>query len=505
MYSFLLKIRYSSLIVTILIVAVFLIMGLLSILYSQYTVNESYKEQVTQESKKILSELDFAFDEATQIVERIINAPRENCKTEKYKLLKIIESTSWIRSVTITHQGIVTCSTFFDTSHKINLKDYTSNTFNLIFSKYLNPKRAIISYNLKKGDWDVFVNLPITRFFKEAPMEKFINETYIVVNNNWLNSKGEIFYNRKINLDQWMIFKSKNYPISVLVDYAAINKTNAIIWSSISMLSILFIMCLFAILYVAFTAPRRDLLRGLNNNEFIPYYQLIITADRKAWHGAEVLMRWQHPKRGLLAPVHFISLAERTKLIIPMTQKMMSRVASELIPYIDKIPSPFYVGFNISAVQIDDKALLANCKEFMANFAPNTIGLVLEITESQFLNSSNMVKLLQDFQNIGVRIAIDDFGTGYSNLAFLNQYKINHLKIDREFISKINKIKQNGCLVDTIINLAKSMNMHIVAEGVENKEQLLYLNRRGVEYIQGFLFNKPANINDMISALLKMA
>lgn len=481
-----------------------LVIALLIVLYYDYKIIEGHRLQVYKGAQVIVDTLDSALDESSNIIKDVMSSKNEACGTKQQQLVRTIESSNWVRSVSIVYDGHMVCSSFFDINNEndANIKHYTRNQLNLSFTRFLAIPKPLISYHIKEGNWVVFTNMFATTLFKEAPFDQFLNNIYIAIGDEWIGSSGQILSKKNINPEEWIFFKSKKYPFSVAVNYAAIQEKHNTVWPTITIVSIVFILGMLVILYMVLTAPQRALLRAVKRNEFIPYYQLISSSDSVRWTGIEVLARWQHPKRGLVSPIEFIELAERTKLIIPMTKRIIDRVAKDIAPHISQLPHSFFISFNISAGHLEDKKLLNNCKTFIAAFPPNTIRIVLELTENQFLDSKKVVRLLKEFQDIGIRIAIDDFGTGYSNLAYLNQYHINHLKIDKTFVSKITSADESCYLVDTIINLAKSMDMHIIAEGVETEAQLRYLRERGVEYIQGFLFHKPSNIDDMMAVLL---
>ena len=206
-----------------------------------------------------------------------------------------------------------------------------------------------------------------------------------------------------------------------------------------------------------------------------------------------------------MLPNSFIELAESSDIIIAMTKKLMDQVAIDLMPYIQSFPKNFYLSFNIHPNHLKSGHLLDDCKIFLAKFPDKKIHLALELSERQLIGNFDLIDLLKQIQEIGVTIAVDDFGTGYSNLGYLQLYNIDYLKIDRMFVSNICHMKDEPQLVDAIIHLAKIMDMKIVAEGVENHDQLSYLKNLGVDYIQGFLFSKPLPINDTVNKLFKLA
>lgn len=481
--------------------------GRLPIIYGYYKVNERNKENATIEAMALITALNKSLDEASEVVNIAKNSMESPCSVEKYKLNKLVVSSNWIRSVTLAHNTRLVCSSFFDDKIVPNrdMSHYIGKGLKLVYTKYLNPVRVALTYTITDGDWNIFATMKAIDIFKEIAKTDLSDKIYVAIGDDWLNSKEQILFNKHVDLSNWLSFKSSKYPFSILVDYAAIEKMGAMMWISAAVIIILLIIGLLGAFYIVFTAPYRDLKRGEINNEFIPYYQLITSLESNNWYGAEVLIRWQHPKKGLISPDSFIELAESSDIIIGITRKLMDQVAEDLRPYVHSFPKNFCLSFNVHPRHLKSGYLLDDCKRFLSKFPENKIHLSLELSERQLVDKGGLTELLQQIHEIGVTVAVDDFGTGYSNLGYLQLYNIDHLKIDRMFVSKISYMKDGPQLIDAIINLAKTMNMSIVAEGVENQDQLIYLKKLGVEYIQGFLFSKPLPINDTVNKLFKVA
>lgn len=506
MYSFLLRARHSNTFIIIITILVFFVIGLLAEFYNYYRINQNYKKEVAHSSEKLIHKLNYVFDEANNITHTIILMKDTSCQAEEYSFKKIVATSNIVRSATLTHNNAIYCSSIYELIQKnyVNVKRYLKEPLNLFESNHLTPNSPVITYSLTDGDWGAFVGIQGKIIVDILQTSEFNKESFLVINNKLISADNTVSLKEDIKVQKWLSYNSKKYPFKIIVDTTVIKNSYQATLSFIILTIVLLITAITTFIYIAITATKRDFKRAIVENQLIPYYQLVISTSDYTWHGLEVLTRWQHPKHGIITPNKFIGLAEKTKLIIPMTQKLMARVANELIPYIYSLPKPFHVGFNVHASHLNDPGLINDCQKFLDAFPPNTINLVLEITESQFVQSSAQLEdLLNKFHDMGVRISIDDFGTGYSNLGYLQRYKVDHLKIDRIFVSTIYKKTTSSCLLDTIIGLAKNMNLGIVAEGVETLEQLQYLSNQGVEYIQGFLFNRPAPIEYTIKSLLK--
>ncbi|MCR3909682.1 cyclic diguanylate phosphodiesterase [Aeromonas hydrophila] len=249
-------------------------------------------------------------------------------------------------------------------------------------------------------------------------------------------------------------------------------------------------------------SPEVELARALRNREFVPYLQPLVAAGSERVMGAEVLMRWQHPTAGLIRPDLFIPQAEASGLIVPMTSLLMEEVARELSLDRSRVPHGFHISFNISAAHCRDMALLAECRRFLDHFAPGQVVLVLELTERELLVADpQTLALFRQLDEMGVRLAMDDFGTGHSSLHYLQQFHVDYLKIDQSFIGRIGTESLSEHIVDNVIDLGARLGLALVAEGVETRQQADYLKRKGVDYLQGYLFGRPLPLRDFQAAL----
>jgi len=238
-----------------------------------------------------------------------------------------------------------------------------------------------------------------------------------------------------------------------------------------------------------------DLRRAVERDEFCVYYQPIISLDGGGIYGFEALIRWQHPERGLVAPSQFITVAEETGLIIPMGRWVLREACRQMRQWQKQFPSvrSLTLSVNLSGKQLTQPDLVAQVEQILreSDFDPRL--LQLEITESAVIeNTRTVTEMLLQLRDLGLRLSMDDFGTGYSSLSYLHRFPINTIKIDRSFINSQESGDENE-IVRTIIMLARSMGMNVVAEGVETHDQLSYLKSLDCEYGQGFLFSRPVH------------
>ena len=219
--------------------------------------------------------------------------------------------------------------------------------------------------------------------------------------------------------------------------------------------------------------------------------------------GAEVLVRWQHPELGMIPPDSFISIAEESHLIAPITTSLMQQVAKKMQPHASQLPDNFHFGFNISAQQCSDDTLIADCLSFIDSFPSSNSILLLELTERVLLENTDANQaFFHTIKKIGIPLALDDFGTGQSSLAYIQQFNFDFLKIDKRFVSMINSDSVSAPILDMLITLSKSLNMRLVAEGIETEAQRDYLRSQGVDLLQGYLFSRPVSIEQFVSEWL---
>jgi diguanylate cyclase (GGDEF)-like protein len=246
-----------------------------------------------------------------------------------------------------------------------------------------------------------------------------------------------------------------------------------------------------------------DLRQAIENKEFCVYYQPIVSLQTGRLAGLEALVRWNHPRRGLVSPADFIPVAEETGLIVPIGQWVLNEACAQVRQW--QLDSPSHrslsLSVNLSARQVAQPDLLDRIKEALTNSKLNPHCLKLEITESVVMDNAEAAALMfKQLRSLGVQLSIDDFGTGYSSLSYLHRFPLNYLKIDRSFVMRLTTDNDNA-IVRTISTLARNLGMEVIAEGIETEEQYQQLKMLGCEYGQGFLFSRPVN-NEVVQHLL---
>jgi EAL domain-containing protein (putative c-di-GMP-specific phosphodiesterase class I) len=207
--------------------------------------------------------------------------------------------------------------------------------------------------------------------------------------------------------------------------------------------------------------------------------------------GAEALLRWRHPELGLISPGRFIPIAENSGLIIPIGEWALRTACAQARLWQDEGLPLLTVAVNVSVVQFRQESFVQSVKKVLQETGLSPQYLELELTERLLLPHSDVVLVLQELTEEGVKLSIDDFGTGYSSLSYLRHFPIYKLKIDRSFVQDLGVASDAAVITATIINMAKSLNLKVIAEGVESEEQLSFLRTKNCDEAQGYYFSKP--------------
>ena len=240
-----------------------------------------------------------------------------------------------------------------------------------------------------------------------------------------------------------------------------------------------------------------ELHQAIDNDELELYYQIQVD-ETKGIQGAEVLLRWCHPTRGMISPIDFIPLAEESGLIIPIGYWVLNTACNQLKAWESKPEREnWQISVNVSALQFKQSNFVEQVEEILASANINPHCLKLELTESMVLeNVENTIEKMNKLNQLGIDFSMDDFGTGYSSLSCLKRLPLKQLKIDQSFVRDITTDLDDAAIVQAIINLSSSLNYDVIAEGVETHEQRKFLFTNGCSQYQGYLFSRPVPINE---------
>jgi len=242
---------------------------------------------------------------------------------------------------------------------------------------------------------------------------------------------------------------------------------------------------------------------ALKNNEFFPAYQPVYDVQRKHYSGVEVLLRWQGSSDEIIMPDLFIEEAEATGLIVPITLQIMNTAFSEF-QTLFKIYPDFHLAFNLAASHFRDRSFFDEFKQLTKRYQILPKQVILEVTERDLLDKNEAIfnNRMHELREAGYSLAVDDYGTGHASISYLQNFPFNYLKIDKLFVQAIGTKAITESLNDAIIHMAKNLNLHVIAEGVETAEQVNYLAENGVRFLQGWYFSKALSIKKL-NLLLK--
>ncbi len=243
-----------------------------------------------------------------------------------------------------------------------------------------------------------------------------------------------------------------------------------------------------------------EMRQALKQGEFLLYFQPIADTATGRIVGAEALVRWDHPERGIVLPGEFIPVAESTGLIVELGAWVLRETCAQAVAWSEAGLPPIEVAANISAVQFKRAGLVDTLARAIEETGLDPARLTLEITETVVMeNLASMTTLLNRLHDLGVGLAIDDFGTGYSSFSYLKQLPVDKLKIDRSFLINVATDPADAAIATALITLSKQLNLETIAEGVETEAQLEFLRQQGCSQVQGYLLSPPLPADQFVA------
>jgi EAL domain-containing protein (putative c-di-GMP-specific phosphodiesterase class I) len=493
--------------------AVTILCGLLAVLLGSLILyvqaERALKQSTGLTAEEAIRQFDLMLDNTAQAARELLPLTGQTCNDVKLALREQVTRRPFVRSTNLVWDNNLYCSSLFgDYQEKVNPGDYTQGKLWLMNGNPVTPDTALLVYRLTEGNQGALTTLDGYHLSNVLRLIGRKTALLLQVGPNWLSADGKVHTDAlpalpvaesKLTSSRYAFTVAAGFPEGETWRYMSSE------YPPLFSLLIFFGVVSGAIGHVLqqrSSSPSHELRRALEAEEFVPYFQPVVHGDTKAWSGAEVLMRWNHPKEGLVRPDLFIPFAEHSGLIVPMTRSLMRQTAMLLAPAAASFDGPFHLGINITASHCKDLELVEDCREFLGAFAPGAIILVLELTERELIEPTPIThQLFEQLHAMGVMIAIDDFGTGHSSLGYLRQFNVDFLKIDQSFVAMIGVDALSRHILDSIIELSGKLDLGIVAEGVETEEQSAYLTEHGVNFLQGYLFGRPMPGAEFISAL----
>jgi EAL domain-containing protein (putative c-di-GMP-specific phosphodiesterase class I) len=248
-----------------------------------------------------------------------------------------------------------------------------------------------------------------------------------------------------------------------------------------------------------------DLRAALETNQYVLVYQPIYELDDLTLLGFEALIRWEHPTLGTISPCEFVPILESTGQIVEVGRWVLDEACQQIARWRAKNPS-LTMAVNVSAIQLDRDSIVDHVREALRATGLEASALTIEITETALMNNVDATaRRLRALKGLGVQVAIDDFGTGYSSLAYLQQFPVDCLKIDRSFTNAIASSREGDALLHTLVQLGKVLGLRTLAEGVETGEQVTHLRDERVDAVQGFLLSRPVSPDAVEDQILNIS
>jgi len=441
-------------------------------------------------------------DETAQAALALAGQP---CDQAESRLKQLVTTNPFVRTANLTFDKSIYCSSLFGASRfqPPDAERFGNEKLWLVAGTPVKPNSPVMGYHLESGQWGALIATDgehLRQILQSVGQNAVM---FLAVNEAWLGAEGQVHSMPVMNgLIAQREITSEKYPFTIRAAFPIKAQWRYLFLHYLPYLGLLALAGLATGIAFHINAPKRDFKRGLDAGEFEPYYQPLARVSDNTWYGVEVLARWRHPRKGLIEPNIFIPLAENSGLIVPMTRVLMARVADELSANLESLPAGFHVGINISAAHCRDLSLVEDCRKFLAVFPAQRIQMVLELTERQIIEPTPVSEtLFHTLREMGIKISIDDFGTGYSSLAYLRKFRVDNLKIDQSFVAAIGSDTLSRHIIDSIIDLSTKMDLYIVAEGVETREQERYLIEHAVNHLQGYLFSYPLPLQGLVACL----
>jgi sensor c-di-GMP phosphodiesterase-like protein len=494
-------------------IAVTVLSGLLPIALG-FVILHMQAEQALKQSAQLTAEeairqFELMLDNTAQAARELLPLAGQSCIDINLAQREQVTRRPFVRSTNVVWDDVIYCSSLFGDYHeKIASGDYSQGQLHLMKGNPVTPNTALLVYRLSKGKQGAMSTLD--GYHLSNVLRLIGRQTLLAlqVGPNWLTADGK-FHDDP--LPAFPVAQSKltsaRYPFSVTAGFP---KGEVWLYMTSQYPPLFSLLVFFGVISGSIahflqrrtSSPSHEMKRALDAAEFVPYFQAVVHGQSKKLSGVEVLMRWNHPKEGLVRPDLFIPFAEHSGLIVPMTRSLMQQTAALLAPLSASFKEPFHIGINITASHCQDLELVKDCREFLAAFAPGSIHLVLELTERELIEPTALThQLFEQLHDLGVKIAIDDFGTGHSSLGYLRQFNVDFLKIDQSFVAMIGIDTLSSHILDSIMELAAKLELAMVAEGVETQAQSDYLTAHNVNFLQGYLFGRPMPGAQFISAL----
>ena len=486
------------------------------ILAKQQAINKE-TSRLRVATNNVLERMYIVNSQINQLASHLTNIPKEACSASNVKKMQEMNVTSFlIKAIGHISENTIDCSSMPDVFDGMNLgKPYTINSDGTrVWASLKNRRLNSVPYAVIERNGYAAVIVPqhtiealgnpeiSTGIFNIKSHVIFAFKGYI--NPEWVKDyKGMTPTSFIDNSSKYIIYIAPN-PTNrnAVISAVPMSQTSKGIKSFAKILIPIGILIGLGVAVVLlYIAKKRysheaEMLKALKRNEFYLEYQPIIDLRDRTCIGVEALIRWESPTEGNVRPDLFIPIAEESGIICKFTEKVFELIAIDLGEILKKNPN-FHVGINVSSLDIQSGNLLKLINNLVVTTGIPNNQIIIEATETGFLNDGIAQDLIKSMRNLGLQVAVDDFGTGYSSLSYLTKFELDYLKIDKSFVDALGTEAVTGNVAFHIIEMAKSLHLSMIAEGVETEAQAEILFERGVIYAQGWLFSKSLNLNNL--------
>lgn len=481
----------------------------LGLLMLSWQAERTLQQISLQAANDSVKQFDLMLGHAARSAGELLPLAGQECSKNLFALRDQVTRRPFVRSTNLVNNNILYCSSLFgDFNEPFDPSQYVDGTLRLMDGNPVTPGSGVLIYRIADGERSALVAIDGFHLSNILSLISHKTRLFFKVGEHWIAADGQVrdsappvfpVADNQVTSNRFAYSIEAGFPKGEVWRY--MQAEYPVLFGLLVLLGALAGGSTRWMQKRA-SAPTHELQRALEAQEFIPYFQPVVRGEDEAWAGAEVLMRWQHPREGLVRPDLFIPFAEQSGLIMPMTRSLMRQTAKLLAPHADKLSPGFHLGINITAGHCHELDLVEDCREFLAAFKPGQVILVLELTERELIEPGPVThQLFRELHELGVMIAIDDFGTGHSSLSYLRTLNVDYLKIDQSFVAMIGDDVLSRHILDSIIGLCSKLNLGIVAEGVETREQRDYLLGHHVDFLQGYLIARPMPPADFLKCL----
>lgn len=468
-----------------------------------FSVSSQLSRQVNADLDQSYRHFEYIFKAARKMADKNKYLGHASCQEIIHELKREATRELYIRSINLIKNNEIYCSSVFEGTQEYSQlpKDLPEGGI-LVPGNLLTPNSAVLY--LRYGDVMMAIDGRLLLTFLQSSLPGM--RMHLVVGDKTLYGSGRVYPADAIagavekHSSEWKFsVRSETVP----------GAQWAIIYHSYLPVLFIFIIAGFAAGFIFLRQfysgklTARDLILAIEQNEIVPWAQPIFDNSGKTLWGIEILARWKNGNGGIIPPDIFIPLAEQSAVILQLTRSLMTTTARELSDNLSSLPSGFHVSFNISNQCCRSNDLVEICDDWLTA-VEKRISLTLELTErEQFINSEDVDALMKSLKNIGVKLAVDDFGTAGSNLDYLKHIAFDYIKVDKSYVSGLGSRPENDHIIDNILDLARRMQLEVIAEGIETPEQATILRHKGVNYFQGYLFSAPIPLETFIVKYLR--